>query len=139
MTIMCYQVIQQLSLLWTCHNKGPYNITASGELVPEDCVSPHGQGRILHTHWMSGKSQSGWTGDVHKSMPRACLRKSLGQQRILVASSLASSDTLIPSTRKDADDTQELKLKIYEVASLQSRRPHRWHKLAKLSLVLTFS
>ena len=50
----------------------------------------------------------------------------LQHQRVRVEASLASSDTLIPSTCKDADGTQELKLKIYEV------RPHGWHKLAKL-------
>ena len=47
----------------------------------------------------------------------ACRGKSLQHQRGLVESSLASSDTLLPSMCKDADGTQELKLKIYEVLS----------------------
>ena len=48
----------------------------------------------------------------------ACRGKSLQHQRGLVESSLASSDTLLPSMCKDADGAQELKLKIYEVAAL---------------------
>ena len=118
--------------------------TKSGELVPPDCVSPPGKsytvkGRRAQNLERAYRSKNGWQTAERKSMCRACKGKSLGHPRVLVESSLASSDTLIPSTRKDADDTQELKLKIYEVAGHRSRRPRRWHKLAKLSLVLTFS
>ena len=51
-------------------------------------------------------------------MRTASKGKSLPHQPLLVESSFSSSDTLIPSTSKDADGTQELKLKIYEVAGL---------------------
>ena len=56
--------------------------------------------------------------DECKSVRRARIGKSLQHQLLIVEASLAPSDTVIPSTCKDADGTQELKLKIYEAAGL---------------------